>query len=408
MPRRGQSQPRREAARATPGPALILRARRLFDAKGPLPEAWWTVAGDAAKAFERRLRVLQLLPRSPKKVAAREIREKLRDVYDIETTPRTVERDLVELSGFLPIVNDADKGTKPYGWSWLGDAHALDIPHMTPAAALAFHFAERFLEDHLPPAAVAPLTPHFARARAVLDELHREGLATWPQKIRVQGRGQPLLPPRTEPQVLETVYTALLRDRRVRVQYRRRGAAAKKPMLLNPLGLVLRDRIAYLACTIDDHADVRALRLHRMSDATLSEEPRAVPSDFDLDAFVASGGAGFREGSALIQLELRVSENVLTTLEETPLDEHQEVSALPDGRYFVRAQVANTFDLRGFLRSYGDELEVIAPPAVRAELARTARSLISLYAGDPKPPASTRGNRAAFDGARSKTGSGER
>lgn len=348
------------------------------------------MSGDGAKAFERRLRVLQLLPRAPKKIAAREIRELLARRYDIETTPRTVERDLAELSGFLPLTSDAAKGTKPYGWSWIGDAHALDIPHMTPAAALAFHFAERFLPDHLPPAAVEPLRPHFERARAVLSALHREGLATWPSKVRAQGRGQPLLPPRVDAEVFEAVYTALLREQCVRVAYTRRGAAQPKTLTLHPLGLVLRERVAYLACTIDDHDDVRALRLHRMADAELLDASRRARPGFDLDDFVQGGGAGYREGDATIEIEIVVSANVFHTLEETPLGQDQRATPEADGRMRVRAQVADTKDLRGFLRSYGAELEVTAPPSLRAELAHTARAMAELYAHGPRPPVSTR------------------
>jgi predicted DNA-binding transcriptional regulator YafY len=358
----------------------------------------------SAKSFERKLRLLQLLPRAPRKIAASELRRRLRDEYDIVTTARTVERDLVDLSGMLPIASDADKGTKPYGWFWLAEANALDVPLMSPQAALTFQMAEQFLRELLPPAAIEHMSPHFRRARAVLGGLHREGLATWPEKVRVYGRGQPLLPPDTDPEVLDVVYSALLRDRCLHATYRSRGSDEARQRLVNPLGLVLRERIAYLACTLDGGVEVRCLRLHRMTAAWLANEERSVPAGFTLDGFVAAGGAGFRLGERSLAIELRVANNVLLTLQETPLSLDQQLERLDDGRTGVRATVADTLDLRGWIKSYGELIEVVGPAALRAELEGVAAELAGRYDVVARPLA--KGAAQALAGAKEAGGEG--
>lgn len=115
--------------------------------------------------------------------------------------------------------------------------------------------------------------------------------------------------------------------------------------------------------------------------------------------FVAAGGAGFRTGQGQLALELRVDKNVVLTLEETPLSDDQELATLPDGRTRVRASVQDTMDLRGWIKSYGELIEVIAPPELRDELTSVAAALGRTYDVDPRTPpprplASTRGTDA--------------
>jgi len=69
----------------------------------------------------RLLRILFLLPHSPRKLAARALFERLAD-EGYQVTLRTVERDLHRLRGVLPIM--LDDGHRPFGWSWHTEAKA--------------------------------------------------------------------------------------------------------------------------------------------------------------------------------------------------------------------------------------------------------------------------------------------
>jgi len=89
--------------------------------------------------------------------------------------------------------------------------------------------------------------------------------------------------------VQSAVYDALLRNRRLDVEYLPRGANTSKQYELNPLGLVLKDGMFYLVCSMWDYPDARLLTLHRMNMATVMDLPCVMPDGFDLDEYIASG-----------------------------------------------------------------------------------------------------------------------
>ena len=71
--------------------------------------------------------MLQLIPRSPRKVSVQKINKQL-NVHGYETTDRTIQRDLIKLSKNFPLISD--ERDKPFGWSWSKDAPVYDLPSM--------------------------------------------------------------------------------------------------------------------------------------------------------------------------------------------------------------------------------------------------------------------------------------
>ena len=76
-------------------------------------------------ALQRRVRILQLIPRrSESTITVPRIIDLLRE-DGIEAEKRAVERDMVELTGDFPI--DCIDTEKPYKWFWTGK-DTLSIP----------------------------------------------------------------------------------------------------------------------------------------------------------------------------------------------------------------------------------------------------------------------------------------
>ncbi|MEI8209106.1 MAG: WYL domain-containing protein [Methylococcales bacterium] len=153
---------------------------------------------------------------------------------------------------------------------------------MESATALVFYLAQQHLKNQLPPNALQPLQAYFNTATSLLDR-HHTLYSNWRNKIRVLPQTQALIPSDIDAQVLNTIYTALLENRRFNGKYFARNDDQYKDFLVNPLALIFRGTVTYLVCTLRDYTDIRLLGLHRFVEAELTDVPRWVPADYNLD-----------------------------------------------------------------------------------------------------------------------------
>ena len=321
----------------------------------------------------RQWQLLRLIPRHPHLVTASDLQRRL-EVERYVVTKRTVERDLQALSAVFPLM--LDERSRPYGWSWQHDAPAFDLPGLSNSEALTLLLAREHLSSLLPAATLAQLRSHFRMAEI---KLASHGSADWMDKVRVIPATQPLLAPRIDANIQATINDALLLGRQVQVRYRKRHADTDESYPIHPLGLVQRGQVLYLVCTIKTYPQLRMLALHRIQAAAVLELTLVVPDDFSLDAYIKTDAFGWLPGESIF-LEAAFTADVASHLEETPLAEDQIITPLPDGRVKVAASVRETLQLRWWLQGFGDRVEVLSPPALRAQLAETARRMAERYA----------------------------
>ncbi len=332
-----------------------------------------------ATALIRHWQMLRLIPRAPRKLSTAMLHAQLAE-RGFKVDLRSVQRDLHKLSLRFPLV--CDERHRPHGWSWSSTAEAFDVPGMDLHTALAFRLAEDHLAHLMPGATMSYLSPHFRHARTVLAEAGGEGVPRWLDKVRVVPAGMPMAPPKIDQEVLEAVHTGLLHGRQLNLRYRPRNADEDKEYVANPHGLVYRDSVAYLVCSLWQYDDVLQLALHRVSHAAVSDLPRHVPEGLSLDAYIAAGEFGFRLGDQPVPLVVRMHPCVSVRLYETPLAEDQVLTTGDDGWVHLRATVADTAQLRVWLRGHGELCEVLEPASLRDELAVNARALARMYADD--------------------------
>jgi predicted DNA-binding transcriptional regulator YafY len=325
---------------------------------------------------QRQLRILQLVPRAPRKIAVVEIEARLA-AEGVTIHSRTIRRDLEDLSKTHPLV--CDDRTKPHGWSWARDAVPLLPPTLDPQTALAFHLLAEHAAPTLPPATLAHLRPYLDQASRVLSSSAGEALRRWPEKIRIVPHGLVLSPAPVDPAAYDVAYRAVLEGRKFRVLYRN-AKNETKAHVVNALGLVVRGEQRYIVCTLRRIDQPTQLALSRIQSAELLDEPTTVPPGFDLDAFVRAGGLDVPHEEGAIALRFRVRREVGGFLFDTRLAPDQRVTARDDGWLDVEATVPSTRELRRWLESFGPDAEVLAPAALRLELARAAEASARLYA----------------------------
>ena len=149
--------------------------------------------------------------------------------------------------------------------------------------------------------------------------------------------------------------------------------------MLNPLGLVVRNSTIYLVCTIEEQSELRQLPLQRMESVMVLDSPALRPEKFDLDQAIAEGMLGIQYGAKPIKLEAYFSSHVAQYLAESPIAEDQAIGEEEDGEVRFTATVPDTFELRQWLKSFGDEAVVTKPVTLRAEFKDIANSLAAYY-----------------------------
>ena len=123
----------------------------------------------AGDTLLRQWHMLRAIPRHPRRVGVRELKSSL-VTAGFDVSPRTIQRDLIELSNTFPLVSDERE--KPYGWSWQAKAPVFDLPNLSNHEALAFAMVEDYLRPLLPHALLDQLQPYFSIARKRMASEH--------------------------------------------------------------------------------------------------------------------------------------------------------------------------------------------------------------------------------------------
>ena len=327
-------------------------------------------------ALNRNLKILGIIHRRSR-ISATQIRDRLERDYGIETTLRTIQRDLVNLETQFPLECD---DSRPAGWRWAEHAPAFDIPNMDLVAALAFSLVEKHIAQLLPHSVLKALNPYFRTAENRMKH-NKTDLSTWPDKVRVASRTITHISPDVPEVISDTVYTALMENRRFKAEYRKLGNEIKT-YEVSPLGMAVVGRLTYLIVTLYEFKNPVLLLLHRIQKAELLEKRITAPDGFDLDAYI-SKELPFPLGENICLKARFTDSHDIQRLEEAPVSEDQKIHRLDDGRFDLTATLADTFKVRRWLREYGDYVEVLEPEALRKEFAEMEDELKKMYGGIP-------------------------
>jgi predicted DNA-binding transcriptional regulator YafY len=196
---------------------------------------------------------------------------------------------------------------------------------------------------------------------------------------------------------LRDLAAALRLGRKLRLAYRHADGRADEPRTVGPLGLVNKAGTWYLVAQASDAGsevaqaggaggEPRVFRVGRIGGAVILAEPFPRPAGFGLAEFWADWSAEFEASRPRIAVTLRASPGAQAAFAEVFGDAAGPAlaSAPPPGADGWRVvtlsfehEVAAAYRLAGL----GDQVEVLSPLPVRDRLVRTARQILTRYAG---------------------------
>lgn len=330
----------------------------------------------ATDTILRHLAMLAFIPVHPNAKSTREIHEYLLEQeseYDVSV--RSIQRSLEMLSLRFPIASEL-RGRTNY-WFWTDKNALTQIPAMGEPTAFVLRLASEYLKPLMPTSSLRRLEPYFRHADEIIENT---ALGRWVERSRIVGRGPLLQPADVQDVVLEAVYTALMNNRQVEVAYRSKAGARAQRIVLNPLGIVLRDGIIYLVATSWDYDDTRHYVLHRMSKPVLLETPAKSPPGFNLSVHIQEElRFSYPVNPGTFHLRALFARDAAHHLTESRLSDDHRTTDWEDGRILVEATVPDTADLRWWLLGFGSAVEVLEPTSLREEFRNHARELNAKY-----------------------------
>ncbi len=325
-------------------------------------------------ALNRQWELLRLLPSKAPGITCAELVTRL-DSAGFKASKRTVERDLNDLSRQFPLQCN-DKGS-PYGWHWAPGA-SVDLPGISLSEAVSLVLVEESIRKLLPSSMIKALESRFWHARRKLEILASETQAArWPEKVASVHPNMNLISPQIPEAVIERLHEALLTERQIRCSYYSAHNDKLRELTLNPLAVVQRGPVSYLIGTAEPYQDIRQYAVHRFMDVELLSVPANGVNGFNLDDYLKSDALSFGRLES-VQLEARVTDGLARLIRETPLGPDMTLDPLPDG-FQLRVDVRDTWQLRWWILSMGDDILVQGPESLRDAIAQKLNAAASQY-----------------------------
>ena len=329
---------------------------------------------------ETSIRLIKLLTYIPKYPAKRSLGnfKKHLESLGYEVTDRTIQRDLLKLEKYFPLL--CDDRNAPYGWSWQEDAKEINLSAMDKVEALSLSLAEKYLEPLMPIENYERIRNLFDRANNTLESSEQSQLKKWRDRVRVLPQSQRLEPPLINQEVQSNIYDALLNGEQLDVQYLKANSKLAKKRTVNPLGIVLMGIVHRLICTMDpDFKIIRHLPLHRFKTANANGETSIEPENFDIDDYLDKESLSFLRTEKKIKIELLFRGNTGFHLSETPVSKDQKYKEEKNGKIRISGTVADTEQLRWWILGFGENVEVIKPKILRDEISNRIKLVSAIY-----------------------------
>jgi predicted DNA-binding transcriptional regulator YafY len=170
-----------------------------------------------------------------------------------------------------------------------------------------------------------------------------------------------------EGRVLEIIYDSGGESRTTRV----------RPYLLEPLAT---GRSIYLIGHDETAGAMRTYKIERIRQAILTMDRYEIPERFNPAEYLAySWGIWSSDQAPPVTVRLRFDPAVRERVRETVWHRTQELTDRDDGGVEMRVQVAGIVEIRPWIMSWGDQVEVLEPPELREVVATAARGLAERY-----------------------------
>jgi len=311
----------------------------------------------------RLTRIQHLLHSHPRGLTSRELAELC------GVCIRTIQRDLHALETELrvPLAQD-------------GDYYSILEGYILPPISLSLYEAlATFLALRLSLRQTDKQNPHIEQAIAKIANTLPPPLAAHVEHSIRSIRKIPMGPEQTR--IFEQVALAWTTRRQMKISYQSLRSSETREWLLEPY-FVEMTGVGYSTYIIGHAAregkeGILTFKLDRIRTAEVLDKNFEVPDDFDVTRLLSSSW-GIIWGEET-EIRLKFSAKVARRVKESVWHPSQVIEELPGGALLMRLWVGSTLEITPWIRSWGPDVEVLAPEELRQEFKQYATELARVY-----------------------------
>ena len=317
---------------------------------------------DVPQVMLRQWEMLKMLPSNGAGITASELCKALSDL-GFSVGKRTVERDLAALLEVFEIerLNQA----KPYGWRWMIEAD-VPVSDISMTDAISLHIIGKTLKPLLPASMLGILKGRLRAAVNKLDDSTGQGLNGWLNKIAQIPAQMEYLAPEIDQGLLHQLQNAVIQEQQIQVKYQSLTDQVPLQLTLHPLAFILRGTVTYLIARTHNYPEAIRYASHRFKAIKMLDD-KVNRKGFVLQDYIDSGAMQFGDPKP-ITIEASIDDILYRLLIETPISTQQKIKPLDNGRYILKAKLIKSWQLKWWLLSKSEHIEVLKPISYREEI----------------------------------------
>jgi len=310
-----------------------------------------------------RLLSILLLLQVHQRITARELAQRL------EVSQRTIHRDMDALcTAGIPITAERGVGG---GWG-LMEEYRTNLTGLSEAEIQVLFLGK-------PTPLLADLGLHQAsegaliKLLAALPEMRRRDAECARQRIHIDVSSWH----QTQQNVtqLPILQEAIWRERKLHIVYQRGDSFVERTV--DPLGLVAKGSTWYLVACVEGQE--RNYRVSRIQAAEIIEQPCTRPPNFDLAASWSRSAALFTANLPCYPVCIRIPADAVPLIYQANKRATQVGSADSKGWITLQLQFETEAEARGYILSFGPQVEILEPLSLREHIIELAKSVLAQY-----------------------------
>jgi predicted DNA-binding transcriptional regulator YafY len=179
-------------------------------------------------------------------------------------------------------------------------------------------------------------------------------------------------------EVLEAIAEGWGKGHKVQIAYCPPNGEAVRERVIAPYTLEPTDAGIYVIGHDEASGEIRTFKLERLQSARVLPESYTIPDDFDPAAYLKDSWrimTGDQPAEVVLRFALEAAPYVL----ERSWHLSQETESEPDGGLTLRLYIAEPREMLPWIRSWGAQVEVIAPDWLRDRVAQELRDAAEQY-----------------------------